>query len=147
VSEAVGRVLDSALRKRGFASRDLIARWNAIVPPPFDVCTLPDRLVWPRGARHEGATLHLRCAAGQSLMVSHEAAHIASAVNRYFGYFLVRDVRLTAEPLVPTSKAETAAAEGPAPAIVTLACAGIGDDRLRTALTGLGRALYGRIDD
>ena len=100
VGEALHGVLDSALRKRGFATRDLITRWATIAPKPYDRVAVPDQLKWPRGASHEGATLFLRCAESQRLALSHEGPLVAAAVNRYFGYFLVREVAV-GEPVQP----------------------------------------------
>ena len=91
-------MLDAALKKRGFATRDILTHWAAMAPKPYDALAMPDQLKWPRGAGHEGATLYLRCAPGHALALSHEAPLIAAAVNRYFGYLLVREVRLSAEP-------------------------------------------------
>jgi hypothetical protein len=36
VSEALSHVLDSALKKRGFATRDILANWAAMAPKPYD---------------------------------------------------------------------------------------------------------------
>ena len=42
VGEALGRVLDPVFRKRGFASRDLIAHWAAVAPKPYDSVAQPE---------------------------------------------------------------------------------------------------------
>ena len=78
VAEALGGVLDSALKKRGFATRDILANWPAMAPKPYDKVALPAELKWPRGAGHEGATLYLRCAESQRLALAHEAPMIAA---------------------------------------------------------------------
>jgi hypothetical protein len=145
VGEALNGVLDTALRKRGFATRDVLTRWTAIAPKPYDAVAVPDQLKWPRGAGHEGATLYLRCAPGHALALSHEAPLIVAAVNRYFGYFLVREVRLSAEPMVATKKkpGPPAALPGSAAAART-AAAGVEDAGLRTALESLGTGVLGR---
>ena len=68
VGEALQKVLDPALRKRGFAGRDIITHWAAMAPAPYDRIAAPDRLAWPRGQRTaEGATLYLRCHPGHAL--------------------------------------------------------------------------------
>lgn len=146
VSEALGKVLDSALKKRGFATRDIITHWAAMAPKPYDLVAMPDQLKWPRGAGHEGATLFLRCSPGHALALSHEGAMIASAVNRYFGYFLVREVRLSAEPF-------SAGSVKPAQPAVTLpevaenagkAVAEVDDPALKLALQSLGEQVLAR---
>lgn len=148
VSDALSGTLDPVLKKRGFAGRDIIAHWRHIAPPPFDQTTVPDKLSWPRhdhGA--EGATLHIRCTAGQALFVQHEAPAIAAAVNRYFGYVLVNDVRLSAEPFTPGSGRMAQKAHQPSQsdiAKVGKATEMVEDDDLREALQALGLALSGR---
>lgn len=146
VSEALKGVLDGALKKRGFATRDVLTHWAAMAPKPYDQVAVPDQLKWPRGAGHEGATLYLRCARGHALGLSHETALIAAAVNRYFGYFLVREVKLSAEPFA------VAAAKPPAtpkamPEMerdVEQSVSNVEDIGLRDALKDLGRAVLAK---
>lgn len=144
--EALQRALDPSFRKRGFASRDLLSRWASMAPPPYDRVAAPDKLTWPRGERSaEGATLYLRCAPGHALALQHEGARIAAAVNRYFGYVLVREVRISAEPLdagTPVASAHPTAA--PSHPGVDSAVAGVADDGLRDALRRLGRGIMGK---
>ena len=148
VADALSGALDPVLKKRGFAGRDIIAQWRHIAPRPFDETTLPDKLSWPRGERSaEGATLYLRCAPGQALFAQHEAPAIAAAVNRYFGYVLVNDVRLSAEPFTPGSGRGVQKPHQPSQsdiAKVGKATEMVEDDDLREALQALGLALSGR---
>lgn len=146
VADALKGVLDSALKKRGFATRDLLTNWAAMAPKPYDRIAVPDQLKWPRGAGHEGATLYLRCMPGHALALSHEGAMIAAAVNRYFGYYLVREVRLSAEPFTASS-APRAEVRAPLPEAVRQTeetVARVEDDALRAALGTLGRALHSK---
>jgi hypothetical protein len=146
VAEALGGVLDSALKKRGFATRDILSNWGAMAPKPYDKVALPAELKWPRGGGHEGATLYLRCAESQRLALAHEGPMIAAAVNRYFGYFLVREVRLSAEPFIRSS--------GPKPQVTPTppevakhadqAVAAVEDPALKDALKALGEAVLNR---
>ncbi len=146
VSEALSGVLDSALKKRGFATRDILAHWTEMAPKPYDMAALPAELKWPRGAGHEGAVLYLRCAEGQRLALAHEGPLIAAAVNRYFGYFLVRDVRLSAEPFRRSSGPE-AKPEPTLPEVTEhadKAVAGVADPALKDALKALGQQVLSR---
>jgi hypothetical protein len=148
VADALSGALDPVLKKRGFAGRDIINHWRTIAPPPFDTATLPDKLTWPRGERGaEGATLYLRCAPGQALFAQHEAPAIAAAVNRYFGYVLVNDVRLSAEPFTPGSGRKVHKPHQPSQseiAKVGKATEMVEDNDLREALQALGLALSSR---
>ena len=62
IADVLSGALDPVLKKRGFASRDIIAHWSAMAPRPYDQVAIPDKLTWPRGEKSaEGATLILRC--------------------------------------------------------------------------------------
>lgn len=147
VSEALGRALDPALRKRGFASRDLLEHWGAMAPSPYDKVARPDKLNWPRGERGvEGAVLHLSCHPGHALALAHEGERVVAAINRYFGYLLVGEVRLSATPFI-TAEAPPI----PAPALGEAARAAVErgveaveDPGLRDALRDLGLAIARR---
>jgi hypothetical protein len=143
--EAIRGALDPALKRRGFASRDILAHWRAMAPAPYDAVALPDRLVWPRNAANAvGATLYLKCAGGHHLALVHEAPRIAAAINRYFGYVLVDQIKLAIEPFTPGSAAPAPAApevDDATRAAVDRVVAGVSDPRVRQALAHLGLAL------
>ena len=147
VSEALGRALDPALRKRGFASRDLLEHWGAMAPAPYDKVARPDKLTWPRGERGvEGAVLYLSCHPGHALALAHEGERVANAVNRYFGYLLVGHVRLSATPFIsaPAAAKPAPALDDTARAEVERGVESVGDPALRDALRDLGLALARR---
>jgi hypothetical protein len=144
VGEALGGALDPALKKRGFATRDLIAHWAAMAPAPYDRMARPEKLVWPRGEKGaEGAVLHICCHQGHALALQHEGQKVAASINRYFGYVLIGQVRLSAAPFeVEAPVVETI------PAISDVTRARIGraverveDAGVREALRELGQAM------
>lgn len=149
LGDAMGPILGPALRRRGFAGRDIITHWAAIAPKPYDAVARPDKLTWPRGGERtaEGAVLYLRCLPGHALAVQHEGQKIAAAVNRYFGYFLVREVRLSIEAM--TADAETGDDPTPVPsravvAAVEGAVEDVADEGVKEALRRLGQGIMGR---
>jgi hypothetical protein len=148
LGDVLAGALDPVLKKRGFASRDIITHWQVMAPKPYDSVAVPDKLVWPRGEHSaEGATLVLRCVPGHALAIQHEGDKIAAAVNRYFGYVLVRQVRLSAEPFSPGSSVKAHKNIQPSQSIqakVGAQVANIEDDDLREALRTLGHALSSR---
>jgi len=147
VGEALGGVLGPALKRRGFASRDLLTHWRAMAPEPYGEVARPERLAWSRGQKGaEGATLYLRCAPGHALALAHEGARVAAAVNRYYGYLLVGTIRLSAEPFTPIDKAtHTAPAVAPETAARVAATVGrVSDPGLREALRLLGHGVVRR---
>ena len=145
VAEALGGIIDPALKKRGFASRDLIAHWGAMVPSPYDKVTAPDRLSWPRGPEiANGATLYVRCQPAHAHAVAHEGPRLAAAINRYFGYALVGAVKLSAEPMEAAPKQDLAPARPDAAALAEIeeTVRGVADEGLRDALRQLGEGLH-----
>ncbi|MEO5807131.1 DciA family protein [Devosia sp.] len=148
LADALSGALDPVLKKRGFASRDILTHWSAIAPSPYNGVAMPDKLSWPRGERSaEGATLYLRCAPGHALAIAHEGQNIAAAINRYFGYVLVGAVRLSAEPFTPHSGAKDKSLSQPSQSIrakVGASVDTVDDEGLREALRALGHALSGR---
>lgn len=149
LGEMIGDALDPALKRRGFASRDLVANWAAIAPVPYDTIAIPDRLAWPRRDKPdpEGAVLYLRCLEGYGLAIAHEGPAIAAAVNRYFGYLVVSSVRLSATPFAPQERKKDAP-EAPLPAEkraqLDATVAPVEDAGLKDALERLGRGILSR---
>lgn len=149
LGEMIGNALDPALKRRGFASRDLIANWRAIAPTPYDRIAMPDRLAWPRRDRPdpEGAVLYLRCMEGHALALAHEGPTITAAINRYFGYLLVSSVRLSLVPFVPADSAPPPAPKPLPPkkqADLNKAVSVVEDEALREALMRLGQGIMGK---
>lgn len=97
----VGEVMTPAMRKRGFASVEIIDRWREIVPPPYNAQSAPDELKWPRNGT--SATLVLRCTAGLRVIIAHDSPKILRAINQYFGYVLVEKIVISAAPFMPRS--------------------------------------------
>lgn len=148
LADALAGAMDPVLKKRGFASRDIIAHWTAMAPKPYDQVAIPDKLSWPRGERSaEGATLYLRAMPGHALAIAHEGPSIAAAVNRYFGYVLVGSVRLSAEPFSGHSGAKDHKRHQPSQSTIAKVGASVNeveDEGLREALRALGHALSSR---
>jgi hypothetical protein len=147
LTEALGKALDPALKRRGFASRDLLAHWQVMAPAPYDRMAKPDKLTWPRGETGaEGAVLLLRCHPGHALALAHEGERVAAAVNRYFGYFLVGSVRMSAAPfeVEPELPPTTAPVPEVTRAEVARAVDKVDDEGVRDALRQLGLAMARR---
>lgn len=148
LGDVLAGALDPVLKKRGFASRDILTHWSVMAPPPYGTVAVPDKLVWPRGEKSaEGATLVLRCVPGHALAIQHEGQKIAAAVNRYFGYVLVGHVRLSPEPFTPGSGEKRDKHRQVSPGVqaqVGAQVADIEDENLREALRTLGHALAER---
>ena len=83
---------------------------------------------------------------GHQLALAHEGPRIAAAINRYFGYLLVKDVRLSAEPF-STDSARKPKGRTTLPEVAKHAgdaVAGVDDPALKGALKGLGEAVLSK---
>ncbi len=142
VGDLVNKLIDPALKKRGFASRDILENWHIIAPPPYNEVTIPDRLKWRRGeAGKQGALLFLRCHEGHRLALAHDHQRIGEAINRYFGYVLVDAVKLSAEPFTAGSDRSVQTAPEPSAKAhqkVDAVLVSVEDDGLKDALHKLG---------
>ncbi|HHS83045.1 MAG TPA: DUF721 domain-containing protein [Devosia sp.] len=153
LGDLVSGLLDPMLKKRGFASRDIIDNWQVIAPPPYNRVTSPHELKWPRGTEREaGAILFVRCAEAHRLALSHDQQRLSDAINRYFGYVLVRCVKLSAAPFVPPpfmAGSDAADHDTPIPdpglqQQVEQAIHDVADQDVRDALKKLGMGVLGR---
>lgn len=148
LNEALGKALDPALKRRGFATRDLLMHWPAMAPTPYDKVARPDKLVWPRGEKGaEGAVLFLSCHPGHALALSHEGDRVAGAINRYFGYLLVQQVRMSATPFEVEAKAADAPPEplsAARQAEILSVVEQVENPEMRAALRELGQAIARR---
>ncbi len=92
----------SAALPRATSSRN----WAAIAPKPYDKAADARTSSNGRAARaRRGHAVSCAAARAKGWRLAHEGPLIASAVNRYFGYFLVREVKLSAEPFRRSSAA------------------------------------------
>lgn len=149
LSALVGKVLDPVVAKRGFATVDLIAAWPEIVGARFADCTAPEKIVWPRGDTNAGrpGTLVVRVDGPQAVLVQHETDQIRERVNGFLGYAAIAQVRLVQAPVARpqrpgiTTPATLSEAQK---STLSHAVAGVENDRLRDALTRLGRVVIGK---
>lgn len=151
IADLIGGTMADMLRKRGFASSDLVTNWRDIIPSPYNQHVVPDRLKWPRqGDANAGGILHVRVSPAHALGLQHDAPLLMSRINGYFGFELVRDIRAMQIPLV---REKTNEDTGPPPLSATEAAARrqdiatsleqVEDGALKDALRRLGTSLYG----
>lgn len=139
------RLTKTALGRRGFAEGGIVADWPAIVGAELAASSLPERLVFPQGAR-SGGTLHVRVSGALALELQHLEPQVIERINGYFGYAAVARLKLRQAPIPPRPvRRPTAPMLQPEAAReIESVVAGVADPGLRTALAGLGRALRGR---
>lgn len=149
LGDVIDGMLDPALRRRGFANRELLTNWSSIVPTPWGSATMPDKLVWPRKDRPDpdGAVLYVRCIETHKVMLAHDAPLISRAINRYFGYLLVRSVRLSLNPLSLARPPQAPPSKPLDPETrnrIARETEAISSPDLREALEKLGRGVLGK---
>ena len=143
----LGKVMDPALRRRGFAEAEVVERWADIIGADLaDVC-VPEKLSFSRN-QAAGGTLHLRVAGAAGLRLQHQLPQIIDRVNAFYGYRAVGRVRLLQAPLPPTVQGRRrpprrSLSDGERRALAEQT-ANVDDERLRRALRGLGEAVAAR---
>jgi hypothetical protein len=151
LAEIVGKALDPITARRGFATADLMAGWADIVGARYAECSLPEKIVWPRGTAADGSAgvLIVRVDGPRALFFQHEAGQIVERVNAFIGHGAIGRIKIVQgpvdsrpiesrparEPLGPQQETELASA-----------LAAVDSDDLRAALDRLGRAVLGARD-
>lgn len=151
LADILGQALSPVVRKRGFATLDLVAHWPDIVGPAYAESTAPDRLTWGRRPpglvaeeQHEPATLTVRCTGAAALRFTHELPQVVERINMFFGYRCVGRVKLVQLPvarMARRARPRLAAISPETEARVRSEAEGIADDGLRAAVERLGRAV------
>jgi hypothetical protein len=150
LSAFAGAALSDALKRQGFASAEIIARWGDIVGPEIAAHSEPAKINWPRGIHAgdlgdetpEPATLVLRVEGPMAVEIQHLAAVILERVNRFFGWQAIGRIALRQAPLA--RRARALSPPQPDPAVAARIAAGlpqIEDENLRQALARLGAAI------
>jgi hypothetical protein len=147
LGELIGRCLSPALARQGFASTELITRWQDIVGAEIAENAAPIRIKWPRGIAQKGepATLILRVDGPVAIEIQHLSGIILERINRFFGWRAIGRLALQQGPikrrtpahwLAPPSKEATDK--------IAAGLTNIADEDLRQALARLGAAIESR---
>jgi len=146
--ELLGKLVGDAFARQGFASAELVTRWNDIVGQEIAAHSEPIKLQWPRGGHRdhadgedsEAGTLVLRVEGPAAIEIQHLAALICERVNRFLGWRAVGRLALRQAPL---RRRQTPGRTTDPAATVPVAenLSDIKDDELRQALARLGAAV------
>jgi hypothetical protein len=150
IAELVGKTLDPITAKRGFAASQLTAAWAEIVGQRYADCSLPEKIVWPRGAANEGRSgmLVVRIDGPRALLFQHELPQVIERVNATLGHGTIDRIRVIQAPVQP------AVQPGKAPrpldpqeeSLLARTLGSVESDELRNALERLGRGILARRD-
>lgn len=146
LSELTGAALSDVLRRQGFASSEIVARWADIAGADIAAHSEPIRINWPRTVEgdepaNEPATLVLRVEGPAALEIQHQSAVILERVNRFFGWPAVGRIALRQAPLRRATPRPAAPPLDPAAAERIAAALPVEDENLRGALGRLGAAI------
>lgn len=145
LSELTGATLNDALKRQGFASAEILARWAEIAGSEIAAHSEPVKINWPRPVGDqppEPATLVLRVEGPAALEIQHLTAVILERVNRFFGWQAIGQIALRQAPL--RRPEPPARPQGPDPAETARIAASLPDGTesgLRDALARLGAAV------
>ena len=143
MARLLGRILDPAARRRGFAEASLLADWATIVGPAMARRCQPVRVEHAPGRRGAGVLL-LQASGAAALEIQHAAPQLIERINGYFGHRAVRQLRLVQMPLPavpPPPPPRLRAVSAPEEAALAEGVAEVADAALREALLALGRTV------
>ena len=112
LADLIGKAMEPACRKRGFATADLIASWPDIVGDRYADRTRPEALNWPRQSAGvnddavEPATLIVRTDGPTALYLQHEIPQVIERINMFFGWYAVGRIKIVQKPLAKQKRVE-----------------------------------------
>lgn len=139
------KVTRTTLGRHGLAEGGLVADWGSIVGAEIAARSLPLRLAFSTGERRDG-TLHVRVSGSLAIELQHLGPVIIDRINGYFGYGAVKRLKIMQGPVPNPAEIPRLdiTVDPDVAAAVDSEVTPIGDDELRRALAGFGRALRGR---
>jgi hypothetical protein len=145
LGEFTQRLTRTPLARRGFGEAALVAEWPLIVGTAQALGSLPLKIGFAAGARHDG-TLHVRVSTGGlATEFRHRAPLILQRINGYFGYNAVSRLRLSLGPVGmrpgPQSPPAAVLLDADQESQLALRLQDVADPALRSALARLGRKL------
>lgn len=153
LADLVGLSLVAAFKRHGFASTEIVTRWEDIVGREVAAHAEPIRITWPRRPQSaenetdppEPATLVLRCEGPAAIEIQHQAQVIVDRINQFLGWHAIGRLALRQAPLRRRDKPRPPPPPDAAEARrIAETMTGIADERLRAALGRLGAAVKRR---
>jgi hypothetical protein len=143
LADTLSRLSDPVFRRRGFAVREIVTRWSAIVGVQLAAQSCPEKLIFP-GNEGGNAALHIKTNGPLALELQHLSPLIIDRVNTYYGFSAVSRLVLHQGPIPPRPKAVQQAmrtlSDGEQKALNETVSA-VRNNDLRHALTALGHSI------
>ena len=80
------------LKKNGYNYSEIISKWNMLVGKDISSCSYPKSIKMTKGDTN--GTLLLAVKRGDEITVEYSKKKIINAINSYFGYRLINEIRL-----------------------------------------------------
>ncbi|MFM9860839.1 DciA family protein [Pseudoxanthobacter sp. M-2] len=148
IADLVGRAIDPACRRRGFASSELVTLWPELVGAEVAEGSRPEKLVWPRrrGEAGEGepATLMVSADGPTALILTHAGPQLVERLNAFLGWRAIARIRVEQNfrpPPPPPVRRRTRPLAPDEAAALAARAGGIANGGLRQAVERLGRAV------
>ncbi len=142
--ELLGKLVGDAFARQGFASAELVTRWDDIVGHEIAAHSEPIKLQWPRRSDDddgEAGTLVLRVEGPAAIEIQHLAGLICERVNRFLGWRAVGRLALRQAPLRRRQGLAPRPMDPAATARIAENLSDIRDEELKAALARLGAAV------
>jgi len=142
--ELAGKIVGDTFRRQGFASTELVTRWNEIAGAEIAAHSEPIKIQWRRpvhGEEPEPGALILRVEGPAAIEIQHQSDVICDRVNRFLGWRAVDRIGLRQAPLRRRAQGPVRAADPVAAKRIAETLSEIGDDDLKQALARLGAAI------
>jgi hypothetical protein len=147
LADLLRKTLNEGFTRQGFASGELVTRWETIAGVEIAAHCEPIKIQWPRPVHNEEpepATLVLRVEGPAALEIQHLSAVILERVNRFFGWQAIGQIALRQAPLRRADKPTAPPKPDPEKtARIAAELGDIADDDLKAALAKLGAAVKG----
>ena len=143
LADLTAGMLAGSFRRQGFASSELVVRWEAIVGKEVADHAEPLKIQWPRrgeGEQPQPGTLVLRVDGPAAIEIQHMSQVILERVNRYFGFGAIERIAIRQAPLRPLEKKPLRTLDPGAVQAVADTLPDV-DETLKMALARLGAAV------
>jgi hypothetical protein len=145
LADLLRKTLSEGFARQGFASSELVTRWETIAGADIAAHCEPIKIQWPRPVHDqepEPATLVLRVEGPAAIEIQHLSSIILERVNRFFGWQAIGQIALRQAPLRRATKPTSPPAPDPQKtARIAAELGDIADDDLKGALARLGAAV------
>jgi len=94
IASVLPKISEPVLRKRGFATAEIVTRWPEIAGEIMAAESTPDHLKFPKNSQ-KGGTLYISASGSVALQIQHQEPNILQRINVYFGYPAISQISIS----------------------------------------------------